>query len=149
LIEQREWQLATPFVFCRSFRVSIPEGNLLFAFALQAAYSTLGKVMPPEYDFWVYILARRSRNLYIGFTTDLRGRMAQHNEARPGTYTARYNIHRLVYYEHFKYVINAISRETELKHWTRTQKIALIESVNPTLEDLSLRFGQPIPAPQI
>ena len=103
--------------------------------------------MPPEYDFWVYILASRSRNLYIGFTTDLRGRVAQHRENRPGTYTARYNIHRLVYYEHFKYVINAISRETELKRWTRAQKMALIESVNPAWEDLSLRFGQPIPPP--
>jgi putative endonuclease len=101
--------------------------------------------MPREYDFWVYILASRSRNLYIGVTNDLRHRVTQHKENRPGTYTARYNIQRLVYYEHFQYVINALSRETELKRWTRAQKIALIERVNPTWEDLSLRFGQPIP----
>jgi putative endonuclease len=100
--------------------------------------------MRREYDFWVYILSSRSRNLYIGLTNNLRGRLSIHREARPGTHTARYNIHRLVYYEHFQYVLNAIAREKELKHWTRSQKIALIEAINPTWEDLSLQFGRPI-----
>jgi putative endonuclease len=103
--------------------------------------------MNREYNFWVYILSSRSRNLYIGITNSLSGRIAIHREARPGTHTARYHIHRLVYYEHFKYVLNAIAREKELKHWTRAQKIALIESTNPTWEDLSLEFGRPIPPP--
>ena len=90
-----------------------------------------------EYHFYVYILASRSRSLYIGFTTDLRVRVLQHREKRPGTHTAKYNIGRLVYYEHFTYVLNAIARETELKDWNRAKKVALIEQSNPTWEDLA------------
>ena len=89
-----------------------------------------------DYQFWVYILANRSRNLYIGITNSLRKRVMQHRNQPPGTYTARYNITRLVYCEEFQYVGNAIAREKDLKKWTRAQKIALIEAVNPTWEDL-------------
>jgi putative endonuclease len=96
--------------------------------------------MQREYSFWVYILSSRSRNLYIGMTNNLRLRHSIHLESRPGTHTAKYDIHRLVYYEHFQYVLNAIAREKVLKHWTRAQKIALIESINPTWEDLSLEL---------
>ena len=103
--------------------------------------------MKREYNFWVYILSSRSRNLYIGVTNTLIGRLSIHREAHTGTHTARYNIHRLVYFEHFKYVLNAIAREKDLKHWTRTQKIALIEDANPSWQDLSLEFGRPIPPP--
>jgi putative endonuclease len=94
-----------------------------------------------EYDFFVYILASRSRQLYVGFTNGLAVRVKQHKEHRPGSYTARYNIDRLVYSEHFQYVMHAINREKELKAWNRAKKIALIESIHPTWEDLSLRFG--------
>jgi len=87
--------------------------------------------------FYVYILASRSLNLYIGMTNDIRVRMAQHQRKTPGTFTARYNIDRLVYYEHFTYVLNAISREKELKDWNREKKLALIKSVNPTWQDLA------------
>jgi putative endonuclease len=104
--------------------------------------------MRREYNFWVYILSGRSRSLYIGITNSLTGRLSIHREGRPGTHTAHYNIHRLVYYEHFQYVLNAIAREKKLKHWTRAQKIALIEGINPTWEDLSLQFGRPIVAPK-
>jgi putative endonuclease len=53
--------------------------------------------MPPrEYHFWVYILASRSRNLYVGFTNNIRGRIGKHRESVPGKHTAKYNIHRLV-----------------------------------------------------
>ncbi|RXH55750.1 GIY-YIG nuclease family protein [Granulicella sibirica] len=89
-----------------------------------------------EYHFWVYILSNRSHTLYIGVTTNLRSRAAQHREREPGTHTARYKVGRVVYYEFYQYVVNAIAREKELKHWTRAQKIALIESVNPTWEEL-------------
>ena len=88
-----------------------------------------------EYHFWVYILSSRSRNLYIGMTNDLIRRIAEHREKVPGTYTVHYHIHRLVYFEYFQYVRSAIAREKELKHWTREQKIELIEKVNPTWED--------------
>jgi putative endonuclease len=93
--------------------------------------------MPPrEYHFWVYILSSRSRNLYIGMTNSLIRRTATHREQLPGTHTSHYVIHRLVYFEYFQYVRSAIAREKQLKHWTREQKIELIERVNPTWEDL-------------
>ena len=93
--------------------------------------------MPPrEYHFWVYILSSKSRSLYIGMTNSLRHRIAIHREHRPGTHTAKYNIDRLVYFEYFQFVANAIAREKQLKHFTRAQKIELIESKNPTWEDL-------------
>ena len=89
-----------------------------------------------EYHFWVYILSNRSHTLYIGLTNNLRRRIAQHRQQTPGTHTAKYNINRLVCFERFQYVRNAIAREKELKHWTRAQKIALIQSTNPTWEEL-------------
>ena len=92
--------------------------------------------MPHEYHFWVYILSSRSRNLYTGITNSLPRRTATHREAVPGTHTAHYSIHRLVYFEYFQYVRSAIAREKQLKHWTRAQKIELIERVNPTWVDL-------------
>jgi putative endonuclease len=94
-------------------------------------------MQPREYHFYVYILSSRSRTLYIGVTNGLRKRVLQHREKTPGSFTARYNIDRLVYVEHFQYTQNAIAREKELKDWNRAKKIALIESTNPTWEDLA------------
>ena len=95
---------------------------------------------PEDYLFHVYIAASRSRQLYIGMTNDLKLRMTQHREARPGTYTARYNINRLVYCERFQHVLNAIHREKELKDWSRSRKIELINLSNPSWEDLSANW---------
>ena len=93
-----------------------------------------------EYHFYVYILASRSRTLYIGFTNNIFSRVAQHRKKRSGSFTAQYNIDRLVYYEHFQYVNNAIAREKELKLWLRERKIELIETTNPTWEDLAANW---------
>jgi putative endonuclease len=89
-----------------------------------------------DYQFWVYILSNRSHILYIGVTNGLRTRILLHRKQTQGTFTARYKITRLVYFETYQYINNAIAREKELKHWTRAQTIALIESVNPTWEEL-------------
>jgi putative endonuclease len=89
-----------------------------------------------EYQFWVYILSNRSHILYIGVTNSLRRRILEHRKQTPDTFTTRYKITRLVYFESYHYINNAIAREKELKHWTRAQKIALIESTNPTWEEL-------------
>jgi putative endonuclease len=85
----------------------------------------------------VYILGDRSRSLYVGLTNNLRRRVGEHREHRPGSYTGRYNIDRLVYFERFQYVRSAIAREKELKDWDRALKVALIEKVNATWEDLA------------
>ena len=78
--------------------------------------------MPPrEYHFHVYILASRSRTLYIGVTNNLERRIAQHRLQKTSAYTAQYNITRLVHSERFQYVQTAITREKELKTWTRNK----------------------------
>jgi len=101
---------------------------------------TLLAMQKREYQFYVYILSSQSRNLYIGMTNDLIRRIAEHREMKPGAYTAQYNIQRLVYFERFQYVRNAIAREKELKDWTRDKKITLIEKVNPTWEDFAAEW---------
>jgi putative endonuclease len=93
--------------------------------------------MPREYEFFVYIMSSRSRQIYVGMTNDLRRRVGQHKAAVRDGFTKRYAITRLVYFERFQYVNNAIAREKELKDWRRELKVKLIEAGNPTWEDLA------------
>ena len=87
--------------------------------------------------YYVYVMASKSRVLYIGITNDLWRRVWEHkNDVFPG-FTSKYRVHRLVYFETFQYVGNAIAREKRLKGWLREKKVALIRSANPTWEDLS------------
>jgi putative endonuclease len=87
--------------------------------------------------FYVYILSSKSRVLYTGITDNIRRRTWEHkNDINPG-FTRDYKVHRLVYYETFQYVNNAIAREKSIKGWLRRKKIALIAAENPTWEDLS------------
>jgi len=78
-------------------------------------------------------------------TTDLQGRVWKHkNQHYPNSFTAKYKIDKLVYYEQFALVIDAIAREKELKGWLRIKKIQLIGANNPTWRDLSEDWGKPI-----
>jgi putative endonuclease len=90
--------------------------------------------------YYVYILASRSRNLYIGVTNDLERRVYEHKKKLVPGFTTKYNIDRLVYFETTQDVEVAISREKQIKGWLRTKKISLIESMNPTWDDLSARW---------
>jgi putative endonuclease len=119
--------------FCLSFLSEAEESAVAF---LRKSV-TLPTMPPREYHFYVYIMASRSHDLYVGFTINIFRRVAEHRIAPPGSYTARYNINRLVYYEHFTYVLNAIAREKELKDWNREKKLTLIEAANPTWQDLA------------
>ncbi len=85
----------------------------------------------------IYILASAPNGtLYIGVTSDLYGRMAEHvQKLRPG-FAAKYNVTRLVYYEHCETMAEAIAREKQLKHWNRAWKLRLIEQMNPGWDDL-------------
>ena len=94
-------------------------------------------------QFYVYILASKSRRIYIGMTNSLFARVSQHRRDEV-EYTSRYRINQLVYYEVFKYVNNCIARETQLKAWSRAKKIALIQQKNPTWEDLAENWGKPV-----
>jgi putative endonuclease len=67
-----------------------------------------------EYQFWVYILSNRSHVLYIGVTNNLRKRIHQHRRQTPGSFTARYKITRLVYFETYQYINSAVTREKNL-----------------------------------
>jgi len=88
--------------------------------------------MPKLHQYYVYILASRSRTLYIGVTSGLSKRLYEHRALKADRFTAKYRIHRLVYFETFDWIQTAIAREKFLKHFTRAEKIALVESTNPT-----------------
>lgn len=75
--------------------------------------------------------------MYCGVTNSVAKRAAQHRNHVYRGFTARYNCFRLVWFERFAYIENAIAREKEIKGWRREQKGALIERENPTWEDLS------------
>jgi putative endonuclease len=88
-------------------------------------------------QFYVYILAsRRNGTLYIGVTSDLVVRVAQHKAKITEGFTARYGCDRLVYFEVLDEAEAAITREKQLKEWQRGWKIALIETANPDWLDL-------------
>lgn len=91
----------------------------------------------PMEDFYVYILANRSRMLYIGITSDLHRRMIEHKQKLLPGYASRYNIRRLLYFERHDDPETAILREKQMKGWLREKKVALIESSNPDWRDLA------------
>jgi len=154
-----------PFLFCHSdhFHFVIPtEGrNLLFSRHRHSpsvsvtltsviptisilSFRTEGRnlLLPREKKYYVYIMASKSRVLYVGVTGFLMARVLQHKAGDTDGFTKRYNITRPVYYEVFPYVNNAIARETEIKKWRREKKVALILASNRTWEDLAADWGQ-------
>jgi putative endonuclease len=86
-------------------------------------------------QYWVYIMASRSRTIYTGVTNNLERRVAQHRQGVHG-FTAKYRITRLVYHESTNDVLAAIAREKQIKGWDRKKREALIRSINPTWDDL-------------
>ena len=93
--------------------------------------------MSAEHSYWVYIIASRSRTLYVGVTNHLERRILQHREGAIPGFTAKYKIHRLVHFEEYGDIRVANSREKELKGWRREKKVALIETKNPAWDDLA------------
>ena len=90
--------------------------------------------------YFVYIMTNRSKTLYTGITGNLLQRVRQHKSAIGSCFTTKYKLDRLVYFERFEDVHNAIEREKQIKGWLRIKKVALIVSVNPTWRDLSLEW---------
>ncbi|HEY7675279.1 MAG TPA: GIY-YIG nuclease family protein [Burkholderiales bacterium] len=91
----------------------------------------------PKGQYFVYILASKSRRLYVGVTNDLERRVYEHKQKLADGFTRQYRIDRLVHYEETSDVLAAIEREKQIKGWLREKKLALIESGNPTWRDLS------------
>lgn len=93
--------------------------------------------------YYVYILAsRRHGTLYTGVTNDLIRRVQEHRESMLPGFTKRYGVLRLVYFEMFGEIGDAIAREKKLKRWRRDWKIALIEENNLDWDDLWSRLAQ-------
>jgi len=90
-----------------------------------------------DHSYSVYMLASKSRTLYIGMTNNLHRRIYEHKNDLIDGFSKDYRCHRLVYYESFDDVLKAIGREKQLKGWNRTKKIWLIQWQNPTWEDLA------------
>jgi putative endonuclease len=98
-----------------------------------------------EKTYSVYILSSRSRVLYVGVTSRLLERVKEHREGTTPGFTTQYKIHRLVYFETSRDVKAAIAREKQIKSYSRAKKIALIESMNPTWNDLAAQYFAPPP----
>ncbi|WP_317167919.1 GIY-YIG nuclease family protein [Flavobacterium jejuense] len=89
--------------------------------------------------YYAYIMASKNNKvLYVGFTNNIIRRTKEHKDRINKGFTYRYNVDKLVYYEVFGYVEDAILREKRLKKWNREWKIQLIEENNPIWDDLSL-----------
>jgi putative endonuclease len=100
--------------------------------------------MADEKRFSVYIMSSLSRRIYTGVTNNLFRRVMQHKSGEVEGFTQRYRINRLVYYERFRYVNNAIAREKQIKGLDRAKRVMLIERGNPTWDDLAEEWGKPI-----
>ena len=86
---------------------------------------------------FVYILASKTRVLYVGVTNDLIRRLWEHRSGAVPGFTRRYGVDRLVYYEISAEPARAIAREKQIKGWARVRKVALVESMNPEWKDLA------------
>ena len=87
--------------------------------------------------YHIYIMANETLMLYVGVTNSLESRVLQHRSKESDAYTRRYNLTRLVYFEEFADIRDAIAREKQLKGWRRARKIDLIRSINPRWRDLA------------
>ncbi len=87
--------------------------------------------------YWVYILASKpDGTLYVGVTNDLVRRVYEHREGLAESFTRRYGIKRLVYFEAHETIAAALQREKNIKHWSREWKVDLIDANNPDARSL-------------
>lgn len=93
--------------------------------------------MSRVYRFFVYIMSSEWRTIYVGMTNDLARRVWEHKRKLVKGFTARYDIDRLVYFEEYEQVTQAIAREKQIKGWKRFKKVGLIDSMNPEWKDLA------------
>ena len=90
---------------------------------------------------YIYIMTNKKYGtLYIGVTSDLIKRVYEHKKSFIDSFTSRYNLKKLVYYEVFDDINEAIKKEKQLKKWKRAWKIELIDKFNPNWKDLYLNM---------
>ncbi len=86
---------------------------------------------------YVYMLTNKYKNVfYVGITNDIYGRIWEHKTKTFKGFSSKYNIDRLVYYEIFEDVDEAITKEKKIKRWNREWKVDMINDFNPTWKDL-------------
>jgi len=97
---------------------------------------------PGIYNFYVYILTNKHKTvLYTGVTNNLKLRLQQHQQKKnPKSFTAKYNAHYLLHFEHFGWIQEAIAREKEIKNLTREKKLNIIQEKNPKMDFLNHYF---------
>ena len=93
--------------------------------------------MPRQLHFYVYILASVSGTLYVGLTDKLKKRIEEHKLGLVDSFTKKYKVNRLMYYEIFRDADAAAAREKQIKKYRREKKVALFAQSNPHWEDLS------------
>ena len=93
--------------------------------------------MSRERSYFVYIMSSKRGVLYIGITNNLERRLSEHRARLTPSFTSRYRIARLLYFEQTDDVQAALEREKELKGWRRDKKLDLIRSMNPDSSDLA------------
>jgi putative endonuclease len=92
-------------------------------------------------DYWVYMLTSHGNKvIYVGVTNDLQRRVYEHKHKLIDGFTARHNVHRLVYMESTPSIEAAIAREKQLKGWRRQKKNALVAAANPDWIDLAAEW---------
>jgi putative endonuclease len=96
---------------------------------------------------FVYIVGSDTGTLYIGVTSDLSKRILEHKRGEGSEFTTKYGCHRLLYYELFDDIRNAIDREKSLKGKARQKKLDLIKTANPEFKDLAETWGWPAIGP--
>ena len=95
------------------------------------------------HNYYVYIMTNKNNKvIYVGMTNNLIRRIYEHKNKLVKGFTKRYNICKLVYFEHTYEVDAAIRREKEIKKWRREKKNKLVESLNPHWNDLSMEFEE-------
>ncbi|MDA3780077.1 MAG: GIY-YIG nuclease family protein [Bacteroidales bacterium] len=88
-------------------------------------------------NYYIYLMTNTNNKvLYIGVTNNLKRRVSEHKTCVNDGFTKRYNIHKLIYFEHFTSINSAIKREKQLKKWNRLWKNELVERENPKWDDL-------------
>lgn len=88
-------------------------------------------------QYYVYILTNKSNTLYTGVSNNLERRILQHQlKEKKNSFTAKYNINKLIFYEEFSNPDDAIAAEKRIKGWTRKKKMDLIKTINPEFKDL-------------
>ena len=96
--------------------------------------------------YYVYILTNVNHTvLYTGVTNDLERRCYEHKQKKKKGFTQKYNVDKLIYFEKFDFINLAIAREKQIKGYSRTKKIALIDKINKEWKELSLDGKREVP----